>query len=332
MHPHHVLSLTITALCALLMGSTTANAGQQTPSAKVIVAAPSSGEPGVFSSPDLKGPDLLTPDVASPFILSQKPAFTNATPTSPLMTTPSVSANSVDKPLAATQPAAMSAPGVQAPNPITIPAMDPMSAGAPRFTTGHDVAVEVEHMNHVHDSHPAKTHGNLLPGASTDGARNPKAQDIKTTSREPTSVLEIPVSPIPTENVPTGHMPGFDGDGCKPGGDVTQLLSPACLNSLRDNLHSAHEPSLQQNTANPAILAQVTQCAMVIFNAAGIASAPAAFQTSNVQQCVATASSLSYGVPGMSNITAVDPQWGVVSVTCHRPGPDGHTLTCEAQE
>jgi hypothetical protein len=36
-------------------------------------------------------------------------------------------------------------------------------------------------------------------------------------------------------------------------------------------------------------------------------------------------------VPGVSNITAIDVTYGVVAVTCKRPGPDGHKISCIPQ-
>lgn len=265
----------------------------------------------VFLAPDLIGTQPSVDIV---------PVGSGAAMPSPDMTTPGVpvgtlehqhegtlDAPSVDAPPPATVPSAIASTPITVSPAMNVPPLDSKSAGAPHLTTSADVVAETRKMSDLrraaaeHRLHPASA-------ASHPAATTPVSGTVPVV----TPVVGVPALP--------------DGSGCKPGGDITQLLSPACLETLRDGVREDPAPLTTQPDA-----AQTTQCGLLMFGANGVVGSPATFQTSGLQECLAMASRMSYGVPGTSNITAMGPGYGLVAVTCKRAPPDGQSINCEAQ-
>jgi hypothetical protein len=187
---------------------------------------------------------------------------------------------------------------------ITSPAMVAPQAIDPRLSNADDVRAAVANLRATIKGRYPKAvfhHGN--------GGALPVSAD------ETATVFAHELPPIPS-----------DGSGCQSGGDINQLLSPACLDTLRGPGAYGETPAPE---VAPVPVAQV-QCGLVIFGA-GVSSAPAVFETPDLQSCIATATKMSYGVVGSSNITANDPQSGLVAISCNRPGPTGQTISCQAQ-
>jgi len=216
---------------------------------------------------------------------------------------------------------AMTLPGAMPSVPLTVPPLDPMSAGAPHITTGADVASEARSLRRKH--HP----GGPNPGSAAQqmphaGAAPPPGQDPQKT---PGSGEQ---EPLP---------------GCGSGVGISQLLSPACLETLRARQVPAGTgagtavpppagmvlPGMAQPSPEPV---RAVPCAVVIFGARGGAVTPPVFTAGSTWQCIEMGVRMSYGVPGATNITAADPQWGVVAVTCRRPPPDGTSAECSSQQ
>jgi hypothetical protein len=314
----------------------------------VVVAAPTADNAMTFQAPTLgadtgtspedvgapQGQKMISPAVGAPAPVVgpaslHAPAITDGTgPVDQFKVDP----QAVSPALPTTLPAPMVAPAVTTPPEVTVPPLEPMSAGAPRFTTPEDVVRSVAKMKHDRDARlhgPARAqqgqHGNSASSGNTEASSQ--------TGGIPTGGINgaASVPPLPSQaaSIQAAPLSGYapDASACGSGGDITQLLSAACLNSLR------YIAPRGTGTATPPAAAAptATQCTMVMFGTTGAAS-PVSFQAAGVEQCLAVATRMSYGVPGLSNITAVDPVSGIVAVTCRRAPPEATTIECEAQQ
>ena len=345
--------LVVATALAVLSGNAMA---ADAPKPKAIVAPPTAASANLsFMAPSLAGGDsgISPADVGAPAgqTMSAPRIGLPATVMGPAsMAAPEVlggsgaldafqvDPQSVSPALPTTKPAPMASPQVSAPPSVTVPPLEPMSAGAPRITTQEDVAASIAKMKRDKDAQrqAAMHRGQHAPAASpaaaqaVAGAAAPGGIDtggINGAGARAETAVPIPVPvPVPVA-VPVLTAGPPDRDACGSGGDIAQLLSPSCLDSLRYVRNGPSAPA----AAAPAAVANGTQCTMVIFGATG-AAAPVSFMSASAEQCLAVATRMSYGVPGTSNITAVDPAMGLVAVSCKRPGPEATTIECAAQE
>lgn len=154
----------------------------------------------------------------------------------------------------------------------------------------------------------------------------------------------VPAQPGPATQVPQGLEPQAAHPqqaqrGCASGGSLEQLLSPECLDVLRTLRPGAPSPTATFGLGAPAAAVaappQGISCSVAVhtLGAQGIMAngSMATFQAPSLPHCFLIGSRLSFGVPSLTNITAVDPNAGVVAVTCRRERTDPTAVACAAQ-
>lgn len=226
--------------------------------------------------------------------------------------------------------------------PSTAPPLDLMQPGAQRLTTEADVAASVSAMNERllgnqmrHGKKPLETKGSGFNKLAV----NP--MDSNPLAGMPPLPSNIKLAPLASsltdaqkhlqEQAKEARAPST---GCQASSDINELLSPACLQMLKGlDVEASAQPPPPPGLSSfmPAPPATGgTKCSLVMFGTRSPV-APAVFETKTLRECLAMASRMSYGQPGTSNITAVDPIYGLVAVTCRRPAPDGTSIVCKAQ-
>lgn len=114
--------------------------------------------------------------------------------------------------------------------------------------------------------------------------------------------------------------------------DLAVLFSPACLDSLSGTPKSGFRASPPPPSPSALPVAGVP-CMAVIIPSGGVPGAPLPFSASSYDQCFAIGARMSYGIPGMTNITATTSEWGVLAVSCKREAEDGgQAVQCAAQQ
>ena len=108
------------------------------------------------------------------------------------------------------------------------------------------------------------------------------------------------------------------------GGSIAELLSPACLDALR-TLRPGGGGTAESGLAGlmppvyaPPPVAQTVACNVSLLSGTTTPPSVTSFQSPDLPACFQAGAQLSFGVPGVSNIVAVTPQWGVMSVVCVR--------------
>ena len=307
----------------------------------VACAAPALAEPSPFAAPDILG---AAPRVDAPPPMGPADARSTALPrvAAPVVGTGAAAAPVRAAPLAqpitdvppVSLPGPMGAPSVEGPRPMTVPALDPMSAGAPRFTTGEDVAREAASIAENRRARAARQAQAAAPAAAGNRSATPPTSGINVpaAAAQPgeaaPDAAATPSAPPPAQAAAAGRA---RPRGCESGGDLAVLLSPACLDTLRD-LRPAAGGFPMAAPAAPSPAPRTIQCAVAIFGAGGTGAAPSSFAAESLEQCFAMGARLSYGIPGLSNITAADPNMGIVAVTCRRDGPGAQAISCAAQQ
>jgi len=184
-----------------------------------------------------------------------------------------------------------------------------------------------------------------VPGALAGGVPGPQLQftgplnlttpaDVQAQANELTGKR----SPAPmAAQPPPPPQEAAGAPGCGASGDVMQLLSPACVEALRTLQPHAGAPWPAAAAQPPASAGpQGVPCAIAIFadpddqgkaRPGGMSSMVAP----SLERCIEAGARLSFGIPGLTNITAIDPAYGVVAVACRRFGPDGHRISCTPQ-
>ena len=136
---------------------------------------------------------------------------------------------------------------------------------------------------------------------------------------------------------------------CSSSSDITQLLSPSCLETLRSLrpggtpfgggvLGSLLAPGAPGGIAPPPIAAapQVI-CGVAMFTqGAGGAMTPVpggvvSFQVPDAPRCIEAGVRLGFGIPGVTNISLTPPVSPTVGVICYRPPSAPTTVSCVPQ-
>ena len=311
-----------------------------------ISAEAQQGQRVPFMAPD---PATRSPVVAAPGVVppGEVMVFDMAAP--PISGLPAPAAPGVDAlprvmaPLAPLE-APMTVPGEPLALLPTAPRLDPTSTRAPSLTSPEDVVEEVRQLQRTKRLREERR----LAREARSNAAVPVKPDAPASAATPSPVARIPAVGNPTSvespnqagsDQPTAAPPGQPAgreEACSPAGDLTKLLSAACLETLRA-LRAPGGSIPPSPSAMGGFMAQpqqaMTQCAVSIFAASGQTTMVPPFPATGLEPCLAMGARMSYGVPGLSNITAVDPVWGVVAVSCRRETLDGGAaVTCEPQQ
>ena len=233
---------------------------------------------------------------------------------------------------------------------LTVPPLDAMSAGAPYLTTGSDVARDVRKIQREQAEATRKkreAEAAIKSSLGVKGQLSPENAGKKTVVVN--SHESFGAQPSDDSGTPSGtvHEPPDSHDNhavgptpapCQPRDSLNSMLSAKCIETMKV-LESANltgpsrEPAVNIGTEIPASTPPSrVQCGVIIFMERGGATVPTSFTTESVKQCIEMSTHMSYGIPGVTNITAADPRIGTVAVTCRRAQPDGEHIECSAQE
>lgn len=138
--------------------------------------------------------------------------------------------------------------------------------------------------------------------------------------------------------VPQTQVPPAAQGGCAAGGSLEQLLSPGCLDVLRTLRPGSPAPTGPFGLGAPPVPVpqqQSVSCTVAVhaIGQPGVLTngSMASFQVPTLQHCLMIGTRLSFGIPSLTNITAVDPAYGFVAVTCQRGAADPTAVACAAQ-
>ena len=112
--------------------------------------------------------------------------------------------------------------------------------------------------------------------------------------------------------------------------DLRDLLSPACLASLRPMQPGA--TGVTGITAPVAVVSPAVNgvtCNVSIF--AGGNPGSVSFPSPDIKQCLEAGTKMSYGISGNSNIVIVSAQGGVIGVSCTRNAVNPALIACHQQ-
>jgi hypothetical protein len=124
------------------------------------------------------------------------------------------------------------------------------------------------------------------------------------------------------------------GSGCPGTGDLAQLLSPGCIESLKPLRGSAALPPPPQPIGNSAVTCAASVFIGQIGGASGFlpqAGSGVSFRAPSLASCIMQGARLGFGANGVTNIVAFDDTGWSVAVSCRRTGPDGRIVNCSPQ-
>ena len=150
-----------------------------------------------------------------------------------------------------------------------------------------------------------------------------------------------PTEATATPQRPADRRQAAAGGPCATGADITALLSPACLEtlrSLRPGGAGFSLPGMPGPGAPPAPQAAAqaqVQCGVALSrqaeNGAWSPSSPVFFVVPDLPRCIEAGVRLGFGVPGLTNITASRRDEPLVAVVCYRAPASPAQVSCVPQ-
>jgi hypothetical protein len=181
---------------------------------------------------------------------------------------------------------------------------------------------------------PPLTMGIAGPRPAEQAQRNAAEVDRITEQMQGNSASSSsPAQPIAPE-LRSGQTPS----PCGAGRDLSDLLSPECLASMRSLRPGALGgfPAPLSQALPPQPVTPLFTCGVALFptpeqGGAVPTHGVVSFQTKDVVQCINAGVRLGFGIPGRTNITILTPHGVSIGVTCHRPTEAPATVNCTGQ-
>ncbi len=188
----------------------------------------------------------------------------------------------------------------------------------------------------------------VSPPASRPEGETPPAPAESVGSGQPPAGVPAPARAVPDRRASLAGP-------CSSTSDINQLLSPSCLETLRSLrpggapfggaggvLGSLLAPGGSGGMSGipvpaPAAPVQQVNCAVAMFTqGAGGAMTPVpggvvSFQVPDAPRCIEAAVRLSFGIPGLTNISLTPPGGATIGVMCYRPPTAPTTVSCAPQ-